>query len=58
MREAGVKRHDALRVEVRDVVGGEGDRERLDVALELRDLARAHDGEDIRRLVHHIREGD
>ena len=55
-REAHLERQDAL--EVRDLLRRERDGERLDVVVQMLDLAAADDGEDVRRLLHNVRNGD
>lgn len=41
-----------------DLGGRQPDRQRLDVLLQVRDFAPAHDRRHVRRLVHHVRERD
>ena len=52
VREARLEGQDAL--EVLDLLVAEADVQRLDVALELLDLAAADDGEDMCRLLHDV----
>ena len=56
MREAPLERRRVL--EELNLLRGELDVQRLEVRLELLDLASADDGEDVRRLLHHVRNGN
>ena len=56
MREARFKRQDTL--QVLDLLRAQRHVERLDVRLQLLNLAASDDGEDIRCLLHHVRDRD